>query len=150
MSLQQIKQLRAKTKSGVMDCRQALEACGGDLKKAEAWLLKKGAAEAAKRQGRATKSGSLATYLHHDKQMASMVSMACETDFVARTDDFQNVVQEVAMQVGATDPKTLQALLKQPWIRNQAKTIGDLVKELSAKTGEKIEIKGFKRMSLED
>lgn len=150
ISLQDIKKLRAKTRCGVMDCRQALETSGGDMKKAEAWLLKKGIAGADKRQDRETKSGAIGVYLHHDKTMASLATVACETDFVARTKDFQSLANEVAMQAGATAPKTLKELLDQPWIRDTGKTINDLVKEMSGKTGEKIEVKDFKRLSLQD
>lgn len=144
----QIKKLRAKTKAGVMDCRRALEESGGDLKKAEGWLLKKGIESATKRADRETRHGLVGIYSHHDGTKASLASVACETDFVARTKEFKNLANEIAMQVTAMNPKNIKELLKQLWIRDEKKTISDLVKELSAKTGENIIIKDFKRLDL--
>lgn len=144
----QIKKLRAKTKAGVMDCRKALETSQGDIKKAEAWLLKKGMARAEKRADREVSHGLIGTYSHHDGRVGSLVALACETDFVARTEDFKNLAHELAMQAAATKPKTAAELLKQPWIRDESRTIEDLVKELSAKTGENVVLKGVRFLEL--
>ena len=146
ITTEQIKKLRAKTKAGVMDCRRALEASGGDMKKAEKWLRKKGIKSASKRADRETKQGLIEAYTHHDGSIGSIVSVACETDFVARTDAFKKLVHEIAMQVAATNPKTIEKLLNQPYIRDEKVTISDLVKKLSGKTGENIVIKDFKRI----
>lgn len=148
ITLDQIKKLRERTKAGVMDCRMALEASGGDMEKAAAWLMKKGIAGAAKRQERETANGYVGAYTHHDGRVGALVSLACETDFVARTDDFQALAREIAMQVAATEPEDLAALLAQPWIREASKTIDDLVKEMSGKTGEKVVLKGFCRLGM--
>jgi elongation factor Ts len=148
ITLDQIKKLRLKTKAGVMDCRQALEESGGDLTKAEKWLRKKGIKTAAQKEGRETKHGFVGVYSHHDGTKASMVALACETDFVARTKEFQNLTKEIAMQVAAMNPKNVKELLKQPWIRDENQTIGDLIKEMTAKTGENIVLKDFKRLAL--
>lgn len=143
----QIKKLREKTKAGVMDCRRALEESNGEMKKAEAWLLKKGMASVQKRSDRQTTQGLVEAYTHHDKSVGALVSVACETDFVAKTDDFKKLVHELVMQVVATDPGNIETLLKQKWIRDDKKTIGDLLKELSGKTGENIVVKGMKRLA---
>lgn len=145
---EQIKKLRAKTKAGVMDCRQALEESKGNMKKAEEWLRKKGIKSASKRAGRETSEGLVEAYTHHNGSIGSVVAVACETDFVARTESFKKLVHEIAMQVAATNPKNVKELLKQPWIRDESKTIGDLIKELSAKTGENIVVKDFQRLEL--
>ncbi len=148
ITTEKIKKLRAKTKAGVMDCRQALEESGGDMKKAEEWLRKKGIESASKRADRETKHGFVGTYSHHDNTKGSLVSLACETDFVARTKEFQNLANEIAMQVTAMNPKNVKELLKQPWIRDESRTIEDLVKEMAAKTGENVVLKDFKRLEL--
>lgn len=143
-----IKKLRAKTKAGVMDCRKALEESDGEMKKAEMWLRKKGIESASKREARETSHGYVGVYQHFDGTKGALISLTCETDFVARTEEFQNLAKEIAMQATATSPKSLADLLKQPWIRDESRTIGDLVKEMSGKTGENVVLKGFKRLDL--
>lgn len=144
----QIKKLRVKTKAGVMDCRKALGECKGDLKKAEEWLRKKGIESASKKVNRKTSQGLIGTYSHHDGSIVSVASVACETDFVARTKEFKDLVHELAMQVAATDPKDIKDLLKQPWIRDEKRTINDLIKEIISKTGENIVVKRIARFEL--
>lgn len=148
ITIEQIKKLRAKTKAGVMDCKKALEESSGDMKKAEEWLRKKGIKSASKRAGRKTSEGLVEAYTHHDGSIGSVVSIACETDFVARTESFKKLAHEIAMQVAATNPKNVKELLKQPWIRDEKRTISDLVNDLRAKTGENIVIEDFKRLRL--
>ncbi len=147
-TINQIKQLRAKTKAGVMDCRKALRQAQGDMKKAEEWLRKKGIKSMTKRADRETSQGIISAYTHHDRSVASLVTLTCETDFVARTEDFRHLAHELAMQVAATKPKDIKNLLKQPWIRDEKRKVEDLIKELSAKTGENIKIKEFTRLAL--
>jgi len=147
-SLDQIKKLRAKTKAGVIDCRQALEAGGGDLKKAEEWLRKKGFQSAGKRTGRETGCGLVEAYTHAEGKIVAVVELCCETDFVARTKDFKKLAHELAMQVAALKPQDVQELLAQPWIRDESKKIEELVKELSAKTGENIKVNRLYRLEL--
>ena len=148
ITTEQIKKLRAKTKAGVMDCRRALEESGGDMKKAEEWLRKKGIESASKRAGRETKQGLIEVYTHNDDKIIGIVELLCETDFVARTDEFKQLAHELAMQVAAMNPKNVKELLKQPWIRDEKKTINSLVKEAISKTGENIVVKRIARFEL--
>jgi len=100
-----VKQLRDKTGAGMMDCKAALTESGGDMEKAIDHLRKKGLASAAKRAGRATNNGVIGHYIHMGGKVGVLVEVNCETDFVARTDDFQSLAKEVAMHVAAADPK---------------------------------------------
>lgn len=146
--LTKIKQLRTKTKAGVLDCRCALEECSGNMGKAEEWLRKKGIESAGKRADRETSSGVLETYSHAQGKIVSMVELLCETDFVAKTDDFKNLAHELAMQVAAMNPENIQKLKKQPYIRDEKKTVDELVKEVIGKTGENISIGRIARFVL--
>ncbi len=103
-----VKQLRDKTGAGMMDCKKALEEANGDLAEAEVVLRKKGIAAAAKRQSRAARQGAIGCYIHPGSQLGVMVEVNCETDFVARTDGFQELVHDIAMQIAAADPKYLR------------------------------------------
>jgi len=147
-TLEQIKKLRDKTKAGVMDCRQALEECGGDFQKACEWLKKKGIASADKRADRETQAGVVEAYVHPDSRIASVVELACETDFVARNEEFKKLAHELALQVAAMSPENVEELLKQPWIRDEKISIGDLVKETAGKLGENIVVKRIFRCEL--
>jgi elongation factor Ts len=100
-----VKELRDKTGAGMMDCKAALEESGGDLEKAIEILRKKGIASAGKRAGRATKEGMVGHYIHMGGKVGVLVEVNCETDFVARTDDFQNLAREIAMHIAAADPR---------------------------------------------
>jgi elongation factor Ts len=100
-----VKQLREKTGAGMMDCKAALEESGGDMEKAIEILRKKGLASAAKRAGRATNNGMIGHYIHMGGKVAVLVEVNCETDFVARTDDFQTLARELAMHIAAADPR---------------------------------------------
>jgi len=100
----QVKELRDKTGAGMMDCKAAIEEAHGDLEKAIEILRKKGLASAAKRAGRVAKDGMIGHYIHMGGKVGVLVEVNCETDFVARTDDFQNLLREVALQVAAANP----------------------------------------------
>lgn len=100
-----VKQLREKTGAGMMDCKAALTEAGGDMEKAIEILRKKGLASAAKRAGRATNNGLIGHYIHMGGKVGVLVEVNCETDFVARTDDFQTLAKELAMHIAAADPK---------------------------------------------
>ena len=143
-----IKQLREKTKAGVMDCRQALEECRGDCQKAEKWLQKKGIESATKRANRETTAGLIETYSHADGKIVAVVELNCETDFVARNEEFKKLAHELAMQMAAMKPKNVSDLLKQPWIRDDQQTIGELVKTAVGKLGENIVIGRIARFEL--
>lgn len=188
-----VKELREKTGAGMMDCKKALAETGGDLAKAIDFLRKKGAATAEKRSDRATNQGVVEAYIHAGGRIGSMVEVNCETDFVAKTDDFRVLAREMAMQIAAMNPQFIQrehvpadlveremeiyrthsrnekkpeaiiekiatgrlekfyqesCLIEQTFIKDSGKTIKDLILDLTAKTGEKITVRRFKRFHL--
>jgi elongation factor Ts len=156
-----IKQLRELTNAGVMDCRNALVECNDDIHKAEELLLQKGIASASKKIGRDTNQGIIETYIHGGGRIGSIIEMNCETDFVARTDEFKNLCHNIAMQVAAMDPKAVSFeinpdskltkddfLVNQSFIKDPSKTIQDLINEYVGKLGENIKIRRFERFSL--
>ena len=185
--------LRERTGAGMMDCKKALEETNGDLDKAVELLRSKGAAKAEKRAGRQTKEGMIGSYIHHNGKIAVLVEINCETDFVARTEDFQQLGKYLAEHIAAAAPLAIDkdqvpqekvdserrifveqvkaegkpdhmiekivegkvqafykdvALMHQAWVRDPKKTIGDLVKEVSAKTGENVQVRRFVRYQL--
>jgi elongation factor Ts len=99
-----VKRLRDKTGAGIMDCKRALEESGGNVEQAIAWLREKGLSTAAKKAGRAAREGVIASYIHHGARLGVLLELNCETDFVARTDDFQGLARELAMQVAGLGP----------------------------------------------
>src|ERR1700730_9516509 len=103
-----VKQLRERTGAGMMECKSALVEAQGDLAEGEIVLRKRGIASAGKKASRATKQGLVGTYIHHGGQLGVMVEINCESDFVARTDDFQSLVHDVAMHIAAADPKFIR------------------------------------------
>ena len=190
---EQVKVLREKTGAGMMDCKKALAETGGDLEKAIEHLRKKGAATAEKRADRAANQGVVEAYIHAGGRIGSMVEVNCETDFVAKTDDFKTLSRDIAMQIAAMNPlyigredvpkdvieKELDiyrqqgrnekkpeamldriangklekfyqeyCLLEQTFIKDSGRTIKDLILEITAKTGEKVTIRRFKRFHL--
>ena len=100
-----VKRLRDQTGAGIMDCKRALEESGGDVDQAIAWLRGKGLSTAAKKAGRAAREGVIASYIHHGARLGVLLELNCETDFVARTDDFQGLARELAMQVAGLGPR---------------------------------------------
>jgi elongation factor Ts len=186
-----IKTLREKTGAGVMDCKKALAEAAGDLDKAVIWLREKGIAQAAKRASKVASEGSIAAYVHTGGKLGVLVEVNCETDFVANTPEFQNLVKEIAMQVAAANPRCVSreqlpsqvverereiyaaqaagkppavvekivegrmerfyrevCLVEQGYMRDPARTVGDLIGEHVAKLGEKIEVRRFVRYQL--
>ncbi len=105
ITAQQVKELRELTGAGMMECKKALMEAGGNLAEAEVVLRKRGIASAGKKAARATKQGLIGSYIHHGGQIGVMVEVNCESDFVARTDDFKELVHDIAMHVAATDPR---------------------------------------------
>ena len=193
ISAKDVAALRERTGAGMMDCKKALEETSGNIDKAVELLRAKGAAKAEKRAGRQTKEGMIASYIHHNGKIAVLVELNCETDFVARTEDFQQLGKWVAEHVAAAAPLAVDkdqvpqekvdserrifveqvkaegkpehmidkivegkvqafykdvALMHQAWVRDPKKTIGDLVKETSAKTGENVQVRRFVRYQL--
>ena len=162
ISAQMIKELREKTGAGVMDCRNALSSCEGNFDKAIEILKAKGLAKAEKRAQRATTAGIVETYIHTAGRIGAMVEVNCETDFVARTDQFKEMAHCLAMQVAAMAPVCVSKddapageqvadesiLLLQPFIKDPTKLIKDVVAETIAKTGENIKVRRFVRFEL--
>jgi elongation factor Ts len=185
-----VKQLRQATAAGVLDCRKALEACGGDLEEATAYLLEKGLAEAAKRAGREASDGRVEAYVHHGDRVAVLLELNCETDFVARTDEFKALAHDLALHIAFASPRYLTreevpekvvereradyraqaleagkpehivdriiegrlekfyrqvCLMEQPFVRDEDKTIQELINEGIAKLGENIAMRRFVR-----
>lgn len=162
ITLDLIKELRERSGGGVMDCKRALEATGGNIDKAVAYLQEQGIASAAKKANRETSQGLIDSYIHAGR-IGALVEVNCETDFVARTPEFQTLVHELAMHVAAANPQYITAdeipagtegsaeelaLLEQPYIRDAGKSIRQLVQETIGKTGENIQIRRFTRFEL--
>ncbi|MDO8472579.1 MAG: elongation factor Ts [Dehalococcoidia bacterium] len=155
-----VKELRQRTGAGFRDCKTTLEHCAGDLDKACEELKSKGLAIAQKKAERVTTQGVIETYVHNGRMVAAMVELNCETDFVARTDQFLKLAHDVAMQVAAMSPCYVSpqdipegtevdmasaCLLQQMFIKDPSKTIETLVKETIASVGENIRIRRFVR-----
>ncbi len=147
ISVDEIKKLRELTGAGIADCREALEEAKGDLKKAQEYLAKKGIEKAEKKSDRETGSGRVFSYVHSGK-IGVLVSLLCETDFVAKTDEFNNLGKELCLQVASMNPKNTAELLKQEYIRDSAQTIGDMIKLVVGKLGENIKIGEFTRIKI--
>jgi elongation factor Ts len=188
-----VQALRQRTGAGMMECKKALEEMGGDMEKAVDHLRTKGIARAEKRTGKQTSEGLIASYIHHNGKVGVMVELNCETDFVARTDDFKDLAREIALHIASAAPIAVDrdgiapelvereraifveqarasgkpqaiidrmvegkvesyykevALVAQPYVREPKKTIGDLIKEASAKLGEHIQVRRFTRFQL--
>lgn len=158
-----VKELREKTGAGVMDCKRALQEAGGNLEKASRILEEKELVRASKKEGRAAGQGVIDSYLHAGGRIGALVEVNCETDFVARTPDFQRLAHDIAMQVAATAPRYIAkgdvppddqdkanelALLAQPFIKDPGVTIEDLIKRNIAKLGEAIRVRRFTRYAL--
>ena len=142
-----VRKLREETQASIADCRKALEESGGDYKKATLWLAKRGAEIAEKKADRQTSQGLVEAYVHSGK-VGVLVTLACETDFVARTEEFKNLAHEIALQVSAMNPKDVSELLKQEYIRDASVTIESLIKQTIGKLGENIVVKEFSRLEL--
>lgn len=150
ISASEIKKLREATGARVMDAKRALEEAKGDFAKAKQLVEKKGLARAEKTADRETKAGYVASYVHTNGQVASLVELVCETDFVANNEQFRTLGRDIAMQVASMNPANVKELLKQEYIRDDSQTIERLVKNLSGKIGEKIEVRRFIRFSIGD
>ena len=188
-----VSELRARTGAGMMDCKRALEEAGGDMDKAAEILRKKGIAKAEKRAGRSAAQGLIVSYIHHNAQVGVLLEVNCETDFVARTDAFQQLARDIALHIASADPIAVspedipadliererriaeeqvaaegkpenvrpkivegklkkfiaeRTLLEQPYVKDDSKTVGQLVKEVSGKVGEAVQVKRFARFRI--
>ncbi len=188
-----VAELRARTGAGMMDCKRALEEAGGDLEKAVDVLRRRGAAKADKRAGRAASEGLIEAYVHFNGRVGVLVELNCETDFVARTDDFRALAKDLALHIASAAPLAVRVedlppevvareqeiyraqladeqkpehvkekivagrlkkffeervLLEQRFVKDEQRTVGDLVKELASKTGENVQVRRFVRFEL--
>jgi elongation factor Ts len=193
ISAKDVKELRDRSGAGMMDCKRALAETEGDMEKAYDLLRSRGAAKAAKREGKVASEGTIGTYIHHNGRVGVMVELNCETDFVANTDHFRQLARDLAMHIASTAPLAVSAseipedvvareravyvaevaeqgkpenvrerivegklkkfyqestLLEQAFVKDPDKTVQDLVTEVSAKTGEKIEVRRFARFQI--
>ena len=161
--IDKIKELREKSGAGIMDCRSALIGCGGDIEKALEVLREKGLLTAQKKAERTTSQGLVEAYIHTAGRIGAMVEVNCETDFVARTDEYKQLAHCLAMQVAALAPKYISeeeikegeeidpketCLLSQPYIKDPTKTVKDIIVETIAKVGENIRVRRFIRYEL--
>lgn len=146
--IEKIKKLRDKTGAGVMGVKKALEEAKGDMKKAEVIIREKGLAKADKKSGREVKSGLVYAYVHQTGKVGALVEIACETDYVAKNEEFVGLCKEIAMQVASMNPKDVKELESQSYIRDSGKKVGELVKELVGKIGENMRIVRFERFEL--
>lgn len=158
-----IKELRERTGAGIMDCKRALEETAGDLSKAEELLAQQGIASAVKKAARSTEEGIVESYIHSGGRIGVLLEVNCETDFVARTDDFKELAHDIAMQVAAMSPSYVSSddvpdgedaesaetvLMQQPFIKDPSRSVQDMVNEGIGKLGENIRVRRFTRFSL--
>jgi elongation factor Ts len=193
ITAQMVKELRDMTGVGPLDCKNALEKFNGDMQKAADYLREKGLAKAAKKAGRATNEGIVHAYLHHNNRLGVMLELNCETDFVAKTDQFRTLANDIALQIANLAPQVVKreevpqatidterdlqrrraleegkpenvvdrivdgrmgkffeelVLLEQPFIKDDSKTIGDLITQAIAELGENITISRFARFAV--
>ena len=146
--LKLLKKLRDETSASIADCRMALEEEGGNFEKALAWLSKRAAQKAEKKASRETGEGIIESYIHQNGKVGVLVKLLCETDFVARTDEFKKLAHEIALQIAAMNPENVEELLKQEFIRDPKLTIADLIKQVIGKLGENITLQDFKRLDI--
>jgi elongation factor Ts len=195
ITAQQVQELRRKTGAGVMDCKRALEEAGGDIETAATLLRKQGMARADARMTRAATEGSVASYIHAGGKIGVLVELNCETDFVARTDEFHTLARNLAMHIAAEHPRFLRredvpeevlekekevyralavqegrpekvldrivegrlkkfysetCLVDQPYVRDDQKTVGEVIREAAAQLGENVVLRRFVRYQLGD
>ncbi len=163
ISVEAVKELRNRTNLGISDCNKALSEVGGDMEKAIEFLKQRGAAIAEKKRDELVTEGVIETYVHHTRHIGALVELNCETDFVARTDEFRRLARDLAMQVAASSPQFISSeemapkaeadsqeacLLSQPFIKDPAKTVQEIIAETIAKVGENIKVRRFARFEL--
>lgn len=148
IDLKLLKKLRDETQASVADCRRALEESGGKYDKALEWIKKRASEIAVKKAGRETLEGIIESYIHSGGKVGVLVELLCETDFVAKTDEFKRLAKEIAMQIAAMNPENVETLLAQDYIRDNSQTIEQLVKVAIGKLGENISVKQFTRFEI--
>lgn len=144
----QIKELREKTGAGVSDIKKALEDSGGDMNKTVELIEKRLGSLAGKRAGREAHAGVVDAYIHSNGKIGALAELFCETDFVARNEAFKALAHDLSMQIASMDPTDEKTFFEQTFIKDQSKTVGDLIKEAAGKFGENIKIGRFIRFEL--
>src|SRR3990167_7074760 len=139
MDIKDIKKLRGQTGAGIADCREALKESGGDIEKAKEILKKKGLDKASKKSDREVKAGLVEVYSHSGK-VGVLVEVLCETDFVAKTEEFKFLAHELSLQVASMNPSSVEELLKQEYIRDNSMIIDQLIKSVVGKLCENIQV----------
>lgn len=148
MSLEQIKQLREKTGAGIVEVKKALDEAAGDEVKAMEILRKRGQEKADKKAERSVAEGVIAAYIHSNGKVGTLVKLNCETDFVARNEEFKELARDIAMHITAVNPQDKAELLTQPFIKNPEVTVETYVAEKIGKIGENIQVGEFSRFEL--
>jgi elongation factor Ts len=144
ITVEDIKKLREMTGVGITDAKKALEAAGGDFDKALEAMRKKGFDKATKRADKEVNSGLIGSYVH-DGRIGVLVEVNCETDFVAKTDEFKGLVKDLCLHIAASEAKTGPEILKEPFVKNLDITVDEYIKEHIAKLGENIILSRFSR-----
>lgn len=192
-NIEQVKKLREETGVSMMECKKALDKSGGDIEKAKKFLREKGEELAGKRAGREAGEGVVASYIHSNSKVGVLLDIRCESDFVAKSDDFKSLAHEICLQIAAAKPQYVKeedvpeevikeereitlkqhegsnkpqnvldqivegkikkmkqevVLLSQAWVKDEKKTIADLINEKTAKIGEKMEVRRFERYEI--
>ena len=148
LDITKLKQLRKQTGISFSLCKKALLESKNNIKATNKLLTKWGAEKILDKQEQSTSQGAIFSYVHHNKKIASLVELLCETDFVSRNVEFQRLGQELAMQIASIPTNNIDGLLKQEYIRDPSKKIGDLLKEAVLKFGENIKITRFIKWNL--
>ncbi len=148
MNTEDIKTLREETGVSVMDIKKALEEASGDKEKARELLKERGAKVAAKKVERQIHAGRIEAYIHGEGHVGVLVTLGCETDFVAKNDEFKQLAKDLAMQVAAMDPEDGEALLAQQFIKDPSMTVKERMEQAIGKLGENISITRFTRTEI--
>ena len=130
-----------------MECKKALDEAQGDFEKARQIIHEKGLAKIEKRADRETGAGMIVSYVHNDR-IGALLDLRAETDFVVRSEPFKELAKEIVMQIAAMNPQNVDELLNQPYIKNESKTIKDLIDDVRARVGENIKINNFARLEI--
>ena len=164
VSPESIKELRERTSAGMLDCKEALVEAHGDIGKAIEVLRERGLSVARKKMERLTTEGIVEAYVHHTGKIGALIELNCESDFVARTEEFRQLAYDIAMQVAATSPRFItteeipekekdvnpqtDCLVNQPFIKQPEKSVQEIIAETIAKVGENIKVSRFTRFEL--
>jgi elongation factor Ts len=147
VTAEEVQKLREMTGAGVMDCRKALIEAEGDFDRATAIIREKGFAKAEKRGDRATGAGLVETYVHNER-IGVLLDVRAETDFVVRSEPFRLMAHDIAMHIAAAGPETVEELLAQPYVKDESKTVKDVIGEVIAKVGENVSVNKFFRIEV--